>query len=59
MSERNGDKARFQKNRKRKLLFRQRVQALMAKVRKRADGQSSGAASRRMNDEGGPVRTGD
>ena len=41
MSERNGDKARFQKNRKRKLLFRQRVQALIAKVRKRADGDAS------------------
>jgi hypothetical protein len=30
MSERNGDRARFQKNRRRKLLNRQRVQALAA-----------------------------
>jgi hypothetical protein len=59
MSERNGDKARFQKDRKRKLLRRQRVHALMARVRGRAGGESTGAASRRMNDEGGPVRTGD
>lgn len=30
MSSRNGDKARFQKNRKRKLAKRRRVQALVA-----------------------------
>jgi hypothetical protein len=29
MSERNGDRARFQKNRKRKLHHRERIQALM------------------------------
>lgn len=29
MSARNGDRARFQKNRKRKLLLRQRVQAFL------------------------------
>jgi hypothetical protein len=29
MSERNGDRARFQKNRKRKLRHRQRIQTLM------------------------------
>ena len=33
MSSRNGDKARFQKNRKRKLAKRQRVQALVAGTR--------------------------
>jgi hypothetical protein len=33
MSSRNGDKARFQKNRKRKLAKRQRVQALVAATR--------------------------
>lgn len=33
MSARNGDKARFQKNRKRKLAKRQRVQALVARTR--------------------------
>ena len=29
MSSRNGDKARFQKNRRRKMLLRQRIQALL------------------------------
>jgi len=29
MSERNGDRARYQKNRKRKLLHRQRLRALL------------------------------
>jgi hypothetical protein len=33
MSGRNGDKARFQKDRKRKLAKRQRIQALVARVR--------------------------
>src|ERR1700730_8139502 len=59
MSERNGDRARFQKDRKRKLLHRQRIQALVAQLRKRADAdRSSSAASLSMPDEGGPVRTG-
>jgi hypothetical protein len=34
MSQINGDKARFQKNRKRKLRQRERVRALAAKLRK-------------------------
>ena len=29
MSRRNGDRARFQKNRKRKMLLRQRIQAML------------------------------
>ena len=33
MSERNGDRARFQKERKRKMLRRQRTQALIAAIR--------------------------
>ena len=33
MSKRNGDRARFQKNRKRKLLHRQRIQALVRTLR--------------------------
>jgi hypothetical protein len=33
MSGQNGDKARFQKDRKRKLAKRQRIQALIARVR--------------------------
>lgn len=37
MSERNGDRARFQKDRRRKLLRRQRIQALAATVRTKTD----------------------
>ena len=37
MSEWNGDRARFQKNRKRKLLYRQRVRLLVARLRKKTD----------------------
>jgi hypothetical protein len=66
MSERNGDRARFQKCRKRKLLHRQRIQALLARVRKptserspESEDDASGAASLAMQDEGGPVRRGD
>jgi hypothetical protein len=36
MSERNGDRARFQKDRKRRMLLRQRVQALVKEVEERA-----------------------
>lgn len=36
MSERNGDRARFQKDRKRRMLLRQRVQALVKAVEERA-----------------------
>jgi hypothetical protein len=35
MSERNGDRARFQKNRKRKLLHRQRIHAMLLALRQR------------------------
>jgi hypothetical protein len=75
MSERNGDKARFQKTRKRKVHRRQRIRALLARVRKTTDKDSSDAAdrsvtgtftdaasraaSRAMQDEGGPTRAGD
>lgn len=75
MSERNGDKARFQKNRKRKLLHRRRLQALMAGVLTRTAGGASAVADRSrvaavtdaasrtaslaMQDEGGPTRAGD
>jgi hypothetical protein len=37
MSERNGDRARFHKNRKRRLLLRQRLQAVMSARRAAAD----------------------
>jgi hypothetical protein len=33
MSRRNGDRARFQKERKRKMLRRQRIQALVGRLR--------------------------
>lgn len=57
MSERNGDRARFQKDRKRKMLRRQRVHALVAQMRRRAtEDAAAHAASAAMHDEGGPVR---
>lgn len=45
MSSRNGDKARFQKNRKRKLAKRQRVQALVAGPRTEAAPMEKPAAT--------------
>jgi hypothetical protein len=60
MSKLNGDRARFHKERKRKLHRRQRLHALAAGLRKTSEDQtSSRAASRGMLDEGGPLRTGD
>jgi hypothetical protein len=45
MSKRNGDRARFQKDRKRKMRHRERIQALVAGVKKKAD-DASGATAR-------------
>lgn len=63
MSELNGDKARFQKNRKRKLQNRRRIRALLArpaaKQVKDAPGASTRAGSLAMLDEGGPTRAQD
>jgi len=73
MSELNGDRARFQKNRVRKLLHRQRIHALAAGMQNRTPDlagaarrpiavsavDATGAASLAMNDEGGAARTGD
>ena len=60
MSERNGDRARFHKERKRKLHRRQRLHALAARLRKTTEDQAAlRLASRGMLDEGGPLRTGD
>ena len=60
MSERNGDRARFHKDRKRKLHRRQRIHTLMFALRSRADEQASTrVASLNMHDEGGPARIGD
>ena len=55
MSALNGDRARFHKDRKRKLHHRQRIQALAARLRKPAEEQtSSRVASGSLHDEGGP-----
>jgi hypothetical protein len=66
MSERNGDRARYHKCRKRKLLHRQRIQALLARLRQPIDERraydaddASRVASLAMQDEGGPTRSGD
>jgi hypothetical protein len=72
MSEQNGDRARFQKDRKRKLRHRQRIQTYLTALRCRTDtggarkrvagttdDAATGAASRMMHDEGGPLRTDD
>jgi hypothetical protein len=56
MSKLNGDKSRFQINRKRKMRLRERLQLALAAVSKQA-GQTAAAA--RMHDEGGPVRNGE
>jgi hypothetical protein len=55
MSERNGDRARFHKNRKRKLHNRQRIRVFLTALRKRAgEDASTRVASLNMQDEGGP-----
>jgi hypothetical protein len=73
MSQRNGDRARFQKNRKRKLHHRQRIRALLTTLRNKRDADASAdrrltvtltdaasvKASLAMHDEGGPMRAGD
>jgi hypothetical protein len=57
MSKLNGDRARFRKDRRRRLHRRQRVQVLIAGLRKRAaDEAATDAASLRMDDDGGPPR---
>jgi hypothetical protein len=44
MSKRNGDRARFQKDRKRKMRHRERIQVLVAGVRKKSGEAESGPA---------------
>lgn len=60
MSELNGDKARFRKNRKRKLQNRQRVRELLARLAAKPVEDASSAAARAaslaMQNEGGPAR---
>ena len=58
MSRLNGDRARFQKERKRKVLHRQRLRALIAKQRQQADHDSSPrAASLRRETDGRAIPT--
>ena len=64
MSERNGDRARFQKERMRKMHRRQRIQALVVAVQQRKDAAAlaetaAAEASGAMHDEGGPMRSSD
>jgi hypothetical protein len=60
MSKLNGDRARFQKDRRRKLLRRARLHVVMARLQRRfREDATSAAASLHMHDEGGPVRHGD
>ena len=47
MSKLNGDRALFQKNRKRKLLNRERVRLFVAKLRTKTDEAASAGASTR------------
>jgi hypothetical protein len=46
MSKRNGDRARFQKDRKRKMRHRERIQALVAGVKKKTDEDAPGVTAR-------------
>jgi hypothetical protein len=60
MSARNGDRARFHKDRKRKLQHRQRIQALVAGLRRRGDEAASArVGSLSAQDQGGAARIGD
>jgi len=58
MSALNGDRARFHKDRKRKLHHRQRIQALAATLQKRTEEPAASRApgGGSMHDEGGPSR---
>ena len=56
MSKLNGDKSRFQINRKRKMRLRERLIVAQATVGKKTE---TAAASEKMHDEGGPVRNGE
>jgi hypothetical protein len=65
MSRRNGDRARFQKDRKRKLLHRQRVQALLQRSRTTpaegvtATGTSADGSTTPAIADSGPIRAGE
>jgi hypothetical protein len=73
MSERNGDRARFEKIRKRILLHRQQIRAVVSGLLTRTSGAAprrpgltatptdaaSAEAAHVMRDDGGPMRAGD
>jgi hypothetical protein len=72
MSERNGDRARFQKNRKRTIHHRQRIRAFLSGLWARSSARgarragtgtatdtTSAEARLAMLDDGGPMRAGD
>jgi acyl-CoA reductase-like NAD-dependent aldehyde dehydrogenase len=54
MSAQNGQRARFHRNRKRSVVRRQRVQALMADLLKKKADAATATASNEMRSEGGP-----
>jgi hypothetical protein len=56
MSERNGDRARFHKNRTRKLHHRPLIAALVAKLRTRADEHAPSVAPADSGDRSGAAR---
>jgi hypothetical protein len=56
MSARNGQRARFHLNRKRRVIQRQRVRALMIELLKKKT-EATQAASNDMRNEGGPAVT--
>lgn len=45
MSSRNGDRARFRKDRLRKLLHRQRIRVLFSNLRKKAESAATNSAT--------------
>jgi hypothetical protein len=59
MSERNGDRARFQKNRKRKLHHRRQLKALLPGTPKKTDNAGAHDASPVTPGEGVPAPIGD
>ena len=56
MSARNGQRARFHVNRKRRVIQRQRVRTLMSELLKKKSDETE-AAALNMRNEGGPAVT--
>ena len=57
MSARNGDRARFQKDRKRKMLHRQRIRQLRRTLRESALGRAGGEPKAGEQDNSQQVRS--